>query len=434
MNNNLPRHDVICIDMKSFYASCEAVWRGLDPLTTKLVVVGDVNRNGSVVLAASPLMKTLYGIKTGSRLFEVRNICDTSIIIAQARMAHYLTTSKYITTIFERFVPLEAIHTYSVDESWLTLDGTDKLWGTPWEASRRIQKTIYDETGLIATIGIGDNKFLAKFVLDVYGKEQGIAEARYETVETLFHHLPIQDMWGVGPNLTRRLQNMNILTIGDLAHAQVKNMKNEFGIIGEQLWFQAWGIDKQPVFYSKHAPPPTAFGFFNDDLPNEGIKSVGRGVTLLRDYKEPTDILQVINDLTHEVCEILRRRHIEAKTIHLSITYSRHTALDGFSRQVSLTHARTNDPKDVYDQCMTLFYQFHHPRAIVRKVRVSVSGLAPEQLTLGIDRRKAQRQKLLQIMDKLNDKLGKGSIRTGSSYLSSSIAPTRVHKIGGHTK
>ena len=110
----MPKNKILCIDMKSFYASCSAVMRGLDPLECYLVVAGNQERKGSVVLAASPQMKKVFGIKTGARLFEVPN--DPRIIVDEPKMATYLRVAAEITRVFNRYVPKEDIHVYSVHE------------------------------------------------------------------------------------------------------------------------------------------------------------------------------------------------------------------------------------------------------------------------------------------------------------------------------
>lgn len=429
-----PRHNVLCIDMKSFYASIEAVALGIDPLKAKLVVVGDVNRNGSVVLASSPAMKSLYSIKTGSRLYEVQRIKDEEIIITQARMSYYLSMSKRITEIFETFVPPSAIHTYSVDESWLTLNGTEKLWGTPKETAQKIMKKIYQETGLISTVGIGDNKFLAKFVLDTYGKKEFIAEARYEDVINLFHHLPVKKMWGIGDGITKRLNKLNIFTVGQLSQSNPETLKKEFGVIGQQLYEYSWGIDHSPVFYDENNPPQKAFGFMQDDeVLNQNIKSVGRGVTLLEDYVENDDVLLVVRDLVEEVCEVLRNHHLEGKTVHLSIDYSYKSSIKGFSRQKTFkSNLYTSDVKEIFNLAKDIFFKHHKKGGIVRKVRVSINNLIKEQIELFDDEDKLKRKKVSQAIDILNNKFGKGTIRSASSFNKKSISKTRKDKIGGH--
>lgn len=424
--SNLPRHDVLCIDMKSFYASCESVLLGLDPEKTKLAVVGDINRNGSVVLASSPLMKKLYGIKTGSRLYEIKKINDPEIIIRQSRMKDYLKMSQKIRSIFETFVPPEAIHTYSVDESWLTLDGTEKLWGTPFEAAKKIIDIIKEETGLIATVGIGDNKFLAKAVLDNFGKEKGIAECRYEMVETMLHPLKVEKMFGVGAAMKKHFNDMSIFTIGDLAHSDVDLLEQIFGINGRKLYLNAWGIDFSPVIYDKDNIPQNAFGFAQIG-PETKVKSIGRGITLLKDYTKEEDILLVMKEIAEEVCVELRKKRVEGKTIHLSIDYSNTAGAGGFSRQKTIALA-TNDRNEVMDVCKELFYKFYEKNKAVRKIRISVGKLTKEVVKEDLPKQK----KLNYVKDLINEKFGKGTIIHASSLKKEAVAKERAKKIGGH--
>src|SRR5690625_2420219 len=110
-----PNRHILCIDMKSFYASCAALAEGLNPLTDRLAVVADLNRRGSVVLAATPRLKKEFGIRTGSRLFEIPK--NEQIITVSAQMNLYLQISTEISRLFNKYVPKEAIHTYSVDRS-----------------------------------------------------------------------------------------------------------------------------------------------------------------------------------------------------------------------------------------------------------------------------------------------------------------------------
>lgn len=154
-----PRNDVLCIDMRSFYASVEAVKLGKDPMKVMLAVVGDPNRPGSIVLAASPALKKRYGISNVSRYFELPN--DPNIIIVPAHMGDYLKVSIEITKLLHDYAPPEAIHQYSIDEVWVTVDGLQKLFGNPWDIARKIQNEILDRFGITSSIGIGDNKFLA---------------------------------------------------------------------------------------------------------------------------------------------------------------------------------------------------------------------------------------------------------------------------------
>lgn len=428
-DRKLPKHDVICIDMKSFYASCECVYRGIDPMKEKLVVVGDINRNGSVVLASSPAMKKVHGIKTGSRLYEVKKIKDEHIIIAQARMGYYIEKSKEIREIFEEFVPPNQIHVYSVDESWLTLDGTKRLWGEPHEAAQKIIKRIEEKTGIVSAIGIGDNKFLAKCVLDNYAKKTGVAECRYRDVEKMIHPLPVQKMWGIGTQMTKHFNRLGIFTIGDLAHSDRDLIGQMFGKNGRILHDYAWGIDESPVFYDEENPPQSVFGFNLGDEKNP-VKSVGRGVTLLSDYKDEKAIKLVIRELVEEVCEALRKSGKQGRTIHLSVGYSMRSTRDGFSRQRSID-GFTNDTIEIMDVCERLFQTFYRKGEAVRKLRVSVGNLTEQQEEL-IEDEKEIRRKTYQAIDGLNERFGKGTVMKASSLMKESVARERSKKIAGH--
>src|SRR5690625_4066808 len=145
---NFPERNILCVDMKSFYASCAALTRGLNPVTAYVAVVADVNRPGSVVLAASPALKRDYGIRTGSRLFEIPDVSDIHLVSAQMNL--YLDVSLEITRLFHKYVPKESIHTYSVDESFLEVDGTEKLWGSAEEVANLIIQDIKETFGLVA--------------------------------------------------------------------------------------------------------------------------------------------------------------------------------------------------------------------------------------------------------------------------------------------
>ncbi len=238
--STLPQHKILCIDMKSFYASCSAVMMGLDPLECHLAVVGDQERQGSIVLAASPRLKKDFGIKTGARLFEIPK--DPRIILAEPKMATYIRISTEITRLFHRYVPKEAIHTYSVDESFIKIDGATGLWGDAFTIARKIKDELEREFQLPCAIGIGPNMLLAKLCLDLEAKKKGIAEWTYEDVEKkLWKVSPLSEMWGIGRRVERTLNRMGIFTVGQLARYDLDKLEAKFGVMGNQLYHHAVG-------------------------------------------------------------------------------------------------------------------------------------------------------------------------------------------------
>lgn len=290
--SKLPRYNIHTIDFKSYYASVECVLRGLDPLNTYLVVVGDLSRKGSVCLAASPKMKQDYNIKTGSRLFEIPH--DPKIYIVEARMNTYLKFAMQVPRILNRYVPLECITIYSIDEIFVTYD-TENLFGDNWTFARMVQSVIKTEMGLPTAIGIGMNYFQSKACLDMLAKKNAetgyIDEVTYETFADKLWKFPVRECWGIGSRMERNLARLGIYTIGDLAKANLPTMKARFGVIGEQMVLHARGID---LTYPYHKPK----------LRQRGIvqKGFGSGITLLRDYFDREEIITVMLGINIKIC------------------------------------------------------------------------------------------------------------------------------------
>ncbi len=409
-----PRNDVLCIDMRSFYASVEAIKLGLDPMTTLLAVVGDPNRSGSIVLAASPTLKKKYSISNVSRYFELPK--DPDIHIVPAHMADYLHVSIEITKLINQYVPKEAIHQYSVDEVWVTVNGLKKLFGDRWEVAKKIKQDIFDHFGITSSIGIGDNKFLAKVVMDIHGKKSGIAECKYEDVEEKLWPFPVEEIWGIGSRMKRNLNRMGIVTLGQLANYSLDHLKSRFGIMGEQLYFHAWGIDLSPVY---------------GNFTKTEQKGFGHGIALLRDYTKE-EISTCILDLCEEVCRRARTADKVGKTIHLGISYSKDTGGGGFSRSKSI-EIPTNVTMDVHHVCMQLFHQFYDGFSNIRHVYVTLDNLsnkAETQLDLFEDRSK--KTDIGYVMDAIRDKYGSTAILRASSYTAAGVTLERSKKIGGH--
>ncbi|RLL45144.1 DNA polymerase IV [Oceanobacillus piezotolerans] len=408
-----PRNDVLCIDMRSFYASVEAIKLGLDPMEDLLAVVGDPSRSGSIVLAASPALKKKYGISNVSRFFELPD--DPNIHIVPAHMADYLQVSMEITKLINQYAPKEAIHQYSVDEVWVTVNGLEKLFGNRFEVAQKIKEDILYHFGMTASIGIGDNKFLAKVVMDLHAKKIGIAECRYEDVKEKLWPFPIEKIWGIGSRMKRNLNRMGIVTLGQIANYDVKQLKKRFGIMGEQIYFHAWGIDLSPVY---------------GNFTKTEQKGFGHGIALLRDYTKD-EVEVCILDLCEEACRRARRANKVGKTIHLGIAYSKHTG-DGFSRSKSI-ELPTNVTMDVYRVCVQLFHEFYDGYSKIRHVYVTLTNLFDKgetQLELFEDR--AKRTDIGYVMDTIRDKYGSTAILRASSYTEAGVTIDRSKKIGGH--
>lgn len=408
-----PRNDVLCIDIRSFYASVEAVRLGHDPMQVMLAVVGDPSRSGSIVLAASPALKKKYGISNVSRYFELPD--DPDIVIVPAHMADYLEVSVEITKLINKYAPKEAIHQYSVDEVWVTVNGLQKLFGNPRQIATLIKADILDSFGLTCSIGIGDNKFLAKVVMDLHAKKCGIAECRYEDVAEKLWPFPVEKIWGIGSRMQRNLNRMGIVTLGQLAKFDLARLKKRFGVMGEQMYWHAWGIDLSPVF---------------GDFTKTEQKGFGHGISLLRDYSKD-EVAICILDLCEEVCRRARTANMAGKTIHLGIGYSKETG-GGFNRSKSI-ELPTNITMDVYKVCMQLFTTFYDGHSDIRRVYVTLDNLfADDETQLDLFNDRGKQKDIGYVMDQIRAKYGSTAILRASSYTDAGITLERSKKIGGH--
>lgn len=413
--NMLPRHKILCIDMKSFYASCSAVMQGLDPLQCHLAVVGNLSQPGSIVLAASPRMKKDFGIKTGSRLFEIPN--DKRIKLVEARMSLYLRISTEITRLLHRYVPKEAIHVYSVDESFIKVDGTSALWGDARTVAEKIKDDLLREFQLTCSIGIGPNMLMSKLALDLEAKKNGIIEWTYEDVpDKLWPVTPLREMWGIGRRVEKTLNNMGIFSVGQLAQSDLNLLEKKFGVMGNQLYHHAWGVD-----LSELGAPIM-----------EGQISFGKSQILLRDYEKKEEIMTVILEMCEEVARRARESRKAGRTVSLGIGYSEKEFGGGFLRSYTMEEP-TNTTMDIYRVCCKLF-ETHYTGKIVRQISITLAKITDDQhMQLDLFKPNKVREKELgYVVDQIRRRHGATSLLRAISYTEGGTTRRRAALVGGH--
>ena len=296
----------IAIDLKSFYASVECIERGLDPMTTNLLVADSARTEKTICLAVSPSLKS-YGISGRARLFEavqrVREVNaerrerapyhrltgksyldadlkrDPSLavdfLIAPPRMAHYMAYSTRIYQVYLKHVAPEDIHVYSIDEVFMDVTAYLRKSGlSAYDFTRRIIKDVLKTTGITATAGIGTNLYLAKIAMDIVAKRveadaDGVRIAEldeYTYRARLWDHHPLTDFWRVGRGYTRALEAVGLYTMGDIARCSVgssHDFHNEallyklFGVNAELLIDHAWGWEPCTIADIKAYKPDT---------------------------------------------------------------------------------------------------------------------------------------------------------------------------------
>lgn len=415
--SKMPRRNIIVIDMKSFFATCECVERGLDPYTTPLVVA-EPNRNGAITLAVTPYMKSL-GVKGRTRIYEIPS--NIKYVTVPPRMSLYIEKSRQVVSVYQEFVSPEDIHIYSIDECFLDVTDYLKMYKkTDYELAKDIMNRIYEKTKLIGTAGIGPNMLIAKVAMDIEAKHNpdNIAKWTYEDIPTKFYSItPLSKFWGIGSRMERNLNAIGIKTIGDLAKYDSQKLKSKYGIIGEELWRHANGIDYARIKDFNH---------------KSHDKSYGHSQVLFKDYNDE-NITIIIKEMIDVLTGRLRRHKKKTSVIGFGIGYSK-TYGGGFyhSRRIP---APTDDAKYVYEICMSIFNHFYEDYPI-RKVSINFGSLSDnnsEQLNLFEDYYETKKKdELNEAVDNIQNKYGKNSILKASSLLKDSTARERNKKIGGH--
>lgn len=416
-----PRRVLFCIDVKSFYASVECVARGYDPLEKMLVVMSHAENTGGLVLASSPKAKEVLGITNVTRKYDVPNHPD--LMIVPPRMNEYIKENMKINELYKEYVANEDLHIYSIDESFLDVSASWKLFGqTPKAMAKIIQKRIKKETGLAITVGIGDNPLLAKLAMDIEAKrnKERLAEWHYEDVpENVWRIESMTDMWGIGHRLAKRLNNLGIRSVYDLAHADVNSLKRNLGVIGEQLYAHAHGIDRSRLS-EKYIPEE---------------RSYNNSQILMRDYMRQDEIEVVIREMAEQVAARLRKAHCQTECVHLSVGFSK-SALSGgsgFSRQMKVP--LTNSSRLLIEYCLTIFRQHWHGEK-VRHIGITYSKLNYNtyiQLDLFHEPdEQLKERKLDQLIDEIRQRFGYVSLVHASSISSGGTAISRASLVGGH--
>ncbi|OEK60643.1 DinB/UmuC family translesion DNA polymerase [Staphylococcus equorum] len=413
--NMCQNRDVLCIDLKSFFASVSCIRRGLDPMTTKLAVVGNTKRKGSVVLAATPPLKKM-GIKTGSRLFEIPNHSD--IYITNPQMRTYLNISTKISRILMNYVAPEDFLQYSIDEAMCDVSDSYHLFAdTPFELARIIQQDIYDQTSIKSTIGIGSNILLAKVSMDIEAKKtkEGIAEWRYQDVPNKLWPIEnLTDMWGINKKTAQKLNKRGIFKIGDLANYPYVYLKRDFGIIGIDLHLHANGIDDSVI----RMPHKTQ---------NKGL---GKSQILLRDYRL-YELKAVLIEQIEEVYFRTRMSDQYPTTISVSIGYAEG---EGIRKQFTEKNGFKSTTQ-IIDKLWSYITSNIQEDALLRTIGTNFTNFqsnAIHQLELFKSEKELKAEIIDNSMDKIKLKYGKDVVMRATSLTSGGTLKNRKGLLAGH--
>ena len=463
----------ITIDLKSFYASVECVYRGLDPLSTNLVVADESRTEKTICLAVSPSLKA-YGIGGRARLFEVyQKARGVDFIIAPPRMAHYIEVSTKVYQTYLKYIAPEDIHVYSIDEVFM--DVTAYLHSYKMTAHQLAMKMIRDvlaTTGITATAGIGTNMYLAKVAMDIVAKKMpadkdGVRIAELDEMSyrrELWDYRPLTKFWRVGRGIAEKLAVYGIDTMGKIARMSIQNeglLYRLFGVNAELLIDHAWGWEPCTI-EAVRAYRPETNSFSSGQVLQEPytfkkarvvIREMAEGMALdLVSKRLVTDQLVLTVGYDAECLtrpEIREKYHGEITTNHYGKPVPKHAhGTFNFERPTSSSRLIMDGATELFDRCMNpdllirrLNLTTNH---VVSEASVSAQDCAPQQLDLFTDyealekQRQAEQAKLdkerrmQEAQLKIKKRFGKNAILRGLNFEEGATAKERNKQIGGH--
>lgn len=409
-----------CIDLKSFYASVEAVERGLDPSKVNLIVSDKTRGDRAITLAITPAMKKL-GIKNRCRLYEIPK--NVEYIIAKPRMKLYMKYSADIYSIYLKYIAPEDIHVYSIDECFLDLTNYLSMYKkSPYEICKMIMNAVYIEKGIQSTVGIGTNLFLAKVALDLIAKSSkdyiGYLDNKLFD-EKILKHKPITDIWGIGKGIAKRLSEYGIYDLEGIKKAPKNLMFKLFGVNGEILIDHANGYELCTM----------------EDIHSYIPKSHGVSISqiLFEDYNYK-DAWLVITEMIETLTLEIINSSLKTNSINLKIGYSRDIIKSTTSSRKLKTS--TNSFNELKIEFRKLFDSVINKYYPIRKLAISLNDLYKEEVIqldfLGENENREKELKLQQVMIDIKKKYGKNSILRGISLEDKSTMKERNKLVGGH--
>lgn len=410
----------LCIDLKSFFASVEAVEAGLDPMTDNLVVADPSRGDGAICLAITPAMKEI-GVRNRCRLFEIpKNI---SYVVALPRMKKYMEYSARVYSVYLRYVCKTDIHVYSIDECFIDATQYLKLYGlTPRVFAKKLTDAVFDETGISATCGIGTNLFLAKVALDITAKHAADRTGYLDHElfrKEIWHHKPITDVWNIGKGIARRLEKYGIFDLAGVAACDEDLLYREFGVNAEYL------IDHS------HGEEPCTI----EDIRNFKSKSssISNGQILFSDY-DYNAALVVMKEMVDLLALDLVEKGLVTNNVLLYIGYSDDAIKPtGGSEKLS---GYTNSCKKLLEEFVKFYKKTTNREYLIRRINIGFNNVVSEDYVtydLFTDEKQVKKEReISKTVIEIKRKFGKNSILKGLNYEPGATGRKRNKLIGGH--
>jgi len=393
---------ILHVDVNNAFLSWTALWmlkNGYDKdIRNRYAIIGgsETERKG-IVLAKSNLCKK-KGVVTAEPIYSARRKCPyLEVYPPNFKIYRYYSDMmfKYLSTY------TDIIERYSIDECFLDYTNSINLFGDPVKLAYKIKDDIYKNFGFTVNVGVGNNKLLAKMASD-FEKPNRVHTLFSNEVKDKLWSLPVNELFMIGKSSSKKLKDMNINTIGELAVYSIDGLTKNFKSMGKMMHEYANGIDDSPVHYER-----------------EAAKSISSSTVLAYNYKDESKIKEVIMSLSMEVGKKIRDNKMYADTIGVWIKYS---YFDKISKQEKLDYSISTD-EEIYNNAARIFYKLWNNEDGIRSICVFISGLSSvrkKQLSLfDIDNENDNKseidEKLQHVIDNMRNKYGNDIIKYGSS-------------------
>jgi len=377
---------IIHLDMDAFFASVEM--RENPELVGLPVVVGGPSKNRGVVAAANYEARK-YGVYSAMPISQASKLCP-DLRILPVNMPLYVSVSKQIHEIFYRYTP--EIEPLSLDEAFLDVSSSVKLFGSATKIARRIKDEIKQELGLIVSAGIAPNKFVAKIASDI-DKPDGFVVVEENKMQDFLDPLPIKRIWGVGKKTEIQLNNYGISTIKDIRKQSSRWLMDRFGKQGDHIYRLANGQDKRDVISDAKA------------------KSISSENTFSEDISSRETLLAYLSHLTEQVTARLREKNRKGKTVNVKIRFHDFTTI---VRSKTLTQS-SHQTDQIWQVAKRLFNEaLPAGQVAIRLLGVGISGFTNETVSQGdLFAEDAKYNELDEVSDEINQRFGKLKIHRG---------------------
>lgn len=342
-------------DCNGFFASVECLYN--PELRDKPVAVcGDAqNRHGIILAKNEPAKK--FKIKTGEAIWQAKQKCP-QLVLAEAHYDRYIRFSKLCHKIYSDYT--DNIEAFGLDEAWLDVSGSAMLYGSGKDIAEEIRNRIKNELGITVSIGVSFNKIFAKLGSD-YKKPDAVTVISKENYKDIVWRLKASDLLYVGPSTEKKLKQLGIFTIGDIANYPLELLRNNFGKWGDVLYSFSNGLDSSPVSKADHV---------------SSAKSIGNSTTAVRDLENIDDVKIIFMILCDSVCRRMREQGFRAKTLTISI---RDKDLFSITRQTKLIRS-TDITAIIFKESMELFCKNYNFEKSIRSLGVTVSDFESDSL------------------------------------------------------